>query len=200
MGEALAAQRNPQTAKSVISRLSGEPGEAIEAECEVATTIDKLVGHGERGVLVVGVGNPLRGDDAAGLILGEQVAQKLGWEYLRSEEVPESYLGEMLASPADTILLVDAVDMQAPAGEIRMLSPDDLANNGISTHNCSIALLATVLAGLKDKRTLVLGIQPENPGWGEYLTSPVVAAIERFVAALPGGSVPPPGSTGDPPG
>jgi len=166
----------------------------------VAAIMNRLLQDAEHSVLVVGVGNPLRGDDAAGLILGEQVARKLGWEYVRSEEVPESYLGEMLASPADTILLVDAVDMQAPAGEIRMLSPDDLANNGISTHNCSIALLATVLAGLKDKRTLVLGIQPENPGWGEFLTSPVVEAIERFVEALPRGSVPPPGSTGCPPG
>ena len=139
-------------------------------------------------MLVVGVGNPMRGDDEAGLVLAEKVAEKLNLEYLRCEEVPENYVGKMLDDPADTILLVDAVDMKQAPGEIGLLSPDELADNGISTHNCSVGLLAKVLAGVKDKQMLILGIQPQNLGWGQPLTPQVSEAIDRFVADLPNSS------------
>ena len=136
-------------------------------------------------MLVVGVGNPMRGDDEAGLVLAEKVAEKLNLEYLRCEEVPENYVGEMLDNSAETILLVDAVNMKQVPGEIDLLAPDELADNGISTHNCSVSLLAKVLAEVKDKQMLILGIQPESLGWGQPLTPLVTDAIDRFVADLP---------------
>ncbi len=142
----------------------------------------------DREMLIVGVGNPLRGDDVAGLVLGEKLAARLSLEYLRCEEVPENYLTEMLDSPADTILLVDAVHTRAAAGEIRLLSPDELAGDSISTHNCSMSLLATVLTRIKNKEVLVLGIQPANIAWGEFLTPAVAEAIDRFIDSLPNGS------------
>ena len=144
--------------------------------------LEEHIGH---QMLVVGVGNPMRGDDVAGLVLAERVAEKLELEYLRCEEVPENYVGKMLDDPADTILLVDAVDMKQAPGEIGLLAPDELADNGISTHNCSVGLLAKVLAGVKDKQMLILGIQPQNLGWGQPLTPQVSEAIDRFVADLP---------------
>ena len=147
--------------------------------------MNPLEEHIDRQMLVVGVGNPMRGDDVAGLVLAERVAEKLELEYLRCEEVPENYVGKMLDDPADTILLVDAVDMKQAPGEIGLLAPDELADNGISTHNCSVGLLAKVLAGVKDKQMLILGIQPQNLGWGQPLTPQVSEAIDRFVADLP---------------
>ncbi len=139
----------------------------------------------DRQMLVVGVGNPMRGDDEAGLVLAEKVAEKLNLEYLRCEEVPENYVGQMLDNPADTILLVDAVDMKQAPGEIGLLSPDELADNGISTHNCSVGLLAKVLAGVKDKQMLILAVQPQQLGWGQPVTPLITEAIDRFVADLP---------------
>ncbi len=151
-------------------------------------TISHLAQYPNQHLLVVGVGNPLRGDDAAGLILGEKVATRLGLAYLCCEEVPENYLGEMLDNPADTILVVDAVDMNAEVGEIKLLPLEELAAESISTHNCSVSLLATVLAGVKGKEMLVLGIQPYSLGWGQDLTAAISVAIERFVAGLPEGN------------
>ena len=139
----------------------------------------------DRQMLVVGVGNPMRGDDGAGLALGEKVAKKLNLEYLRCEDVPENYVGRMLDNPADTILLVDAVDMKQAPGEIGLLSPDELADNGISTHNCSVGLLAKVLAGVKDKQMLILAVQPQQLGWSQPVTPLITEAIDRFVADLP---------------
>lgn len=135
--------------------------------------------------LVVGVGNPLRGDDAAGLVLGEKLAQKLNLAYLCCEEVPENYLTEMLDSSADTILMVDAVRLGTTPGDIKILSPEELAGDNISTHNCSVSLLASVLEKAGNKRVLVLGIQPASIGWGSHLNQSVAEAIDNFVASLP---------------
>ena len=149
----------------------------------------QLAQYSNGSMLVVGVGNPWRGDDAAGLVLGEKVAARLGLKYLRCEEVPENHLGEMLASPADAILLVDAVDMKAEVGGIKLLLPEELATSSISSHNCSVSLLATVLAGLKAKEVLVLGVQPQSLSFGpQGLTATVNKAIDRFVASLPEGN------------
>jgi len=56
--------------------------------------VNLLENHINHQMLVVGVGNPMRGDDEAGLILAEKVAAKLDLEYLRCEEIPENYVGE----------------------------------------------------------------------------------------------------------
>ena len=141
-----------------------------------------------RDVLVVGIGNPQRGDDAAGLILGRAVAERLGKPYLECEEVPENYLADMHQSPAGTVLFVDAVHMSAEAGEIRVLDLDELADPGVSTHKSSLRLLAGLLTEHYGKRVALLGIQPICLDWGKPLTEPVARAIDRFVASLCGGS------------
>ena len=146
--------------------------------------MNELAQYLGQDLLVVGVGNPLRGDDAAGLVLGEKLAQRLDLDYLRCEEVPENYLTEMLASSARTILMVDAVSLGTKPGDIKVLSPEQLAGDNISTHKCSVSLLATVLAEAGSKRVVVLGIQPDSISWGSYLSGPVNEAIDNFVASL----------------
>ena len=150
--------------------------------------MSELQQYSDQKLLVVGVGNPLRGDAAAGLVLGEKVAQKLGRPYLCCEEVPENYLTEMIDSQADIILGVDAVDFGTDAGHIQVLAPDQLAGSNISTHNCSVSLLATVLEKAANKRMMVLGIQPDSIGWGNHLSPLVTEAIDGFVAGLPDNS------------
>ena len=161
-----------------------ESGVITQCRREVAATIRELTQGMGQNVLVVGVGNPLRGDDVAGLVLGEKLAQRLNLEYLRCEEVPENYLTEMLETCADTILMVDAVGLGTQPGDIRILSPEELASDNISTHKCSVSLLASVLAKAGNKRVAVLGIQPESIGWGSYLSQSVSEAIDNFVASL----------------
>ena len=139
----------------------------------------------EDGFLVAGIGNPLRGDDGAGLVLGRAVAERTGNPYLECEDVPENYLAEMRNSEASTILLVDAADMGAAAGEIRLLDRHELSGCNISTHNCSLSVLADLLAEQCDKRVLLLAVQPASLQWGRRLTPRVADAIAGFVAHLP---------------
>ena len=75
---------------------------------DLATRLREALG---RRCVVAAVGNPLRGDDgAAALLLG-------GWRaacqaaLLDTEEVPESFAGQIAALKPEVVLLVDAVDL-----------------------------------------------------------------------------------------
>jgi hydrogenase maturation protease len=151
------------------------------AEGRVNSAREMVMQLAVRGLLVVGVGNPMRGDDAAGLMLGRALAHVLGVPYVQAEDVPENYLAEMRHTDAANILLVDAVDMRAEAGQISLLEPDRLGSVTISAHKGSLRLLADMLTAEYGKRVLLLGIQPASLGWGEGLSEPVCVAIDAFV-------------------
>jgi hypothetical protein len=54
-------------------------------------------------VLLIGIENPLRGDDASGPALIEVLANRVSSDLLDAGEVPESYVGRILEARADTI-------------------------------------------------------------------------------------------------
>ncbi len=147
----------------------------------VAAAVRDLAG---RGLLIVGVGNPSRGDDGAGLLLGSAVAHTLGVGYIAGEDVPEHYTAEMRQSAAMCILLVDAVDMKMPPGHIALLRIEDLEDTSISTHKVSLAVLARLLESTGEKRVYLLGIQPGQLQWGHEVEEPLPTAVARFVAEL----------------
>lgn len=149
-------------------------------------SIDHLTDCWDPGtVLVVGVGNPLRGDDAAGLHLAEGVAEAGGFELLCCEDVPEKYTREMRTAGAPIVLLCDAADMGVDPGQVRLVNSDQLGDMVISTHNCSLQLLATMLVEMGGKDVYLLGIQPVSTGFGQPLSEAVKAGIARFLGIDP---------------
>lgn len=145
----------------------------------------RLAGRLHGRVVVVGTGNPLRGDDAAGSL----VARRLACRHERvidAEDVPESILGEVIASAPTTVAFVDAVDMGAPAGSVALLEPQQLAGYWPSTHRSSLALLASYLGQAAAADVVVLGIQPAQLGWRVPLSREVGEAVSCVVALLSG--------------
>jgi len=112
------------------------------------------------------------------------VAEALGAAYIAGEDVPEHYTDQMRAGPATQVLFVDAVNMGMPPGRIALLRIDDLDDTSISTHKVSLAVLARLIEAMSGKQVRLLGVQPQSLGWGDELTEPVRAGIERFVRAL----------------
>src|SRR5215831_10583842 len=117
----------------------------------------------ERKVLVIGYGNPLRGDDA----VGPFVASRLGGIVVH-QLTPE--LAEPLAS-ADLAIFIDARnDLLPGAVDVR-----PLGGSPVMTHYCTPAYvlhLARQVYGRAPESVLV-GIGAESFEWGAPL-SPVV--------------------------
>jgi len=133
-------------------------------------------------VLLVGIGNVMRGDDGAGPKLIELLDGKVKAALLDVGEVPESYTGKILAAGADTVVLLDAADFGAEAGRWAILEPEEFADRALSTHQLSLRLFCRFIKENSSAEVLALGIQPA----GIELGDPMSAVVNQSVHELAG--------------
>jgi hydrogenase maturation protease len=134
------------------------------------------------GVLVIGIGNRWRSDDAVGLAVARALA---GTEW---EGEPMGLLD--LWDSAEEVWLVDAVSSGSSPGAVHRVDatdePVDAEVFQTSTHTVSVAEtieLARALGRLPS-RIVVYGIEGVNFAAGEGLSPEVAAAVPRVVQAL----------------
>jgi len=133
-----------------------------------------------RNVAILGVGNPLRGDDGAGPALIERLQGKVRALLIDAGDVPENYLGPIEAFQPQTVLIVDAALLGAAPGDIALVEKEGLANTTLSTHNASLALFSRVIQATTDADILLLAIQPETTAFG----SAISARVDKTLAYL----------------
>ena len=148
--------------------------------------------------MVIGVGNALRGDDAAGLEVARRVAETApaGVAVLRCEGEPVSMLTQW--DGVERVIVVDATESGAEPGTVRRIDavadpvPPELRRT--STHLLGVAdaiELARTLGRLPAE-TVVYGIEGGAFDTGAPLTPATSKAVEtvaeRIVAELEGGS------------
>jgi hydrogenase 3 maturation protease len=136
-----------------------------------------------RPAAVVGVGNRLRRDDAAGSCVAERLCDAGYTPVFDTETVPENYLGALMAAAPGIVLFVDAADHGGAPGECRLATVDALAPRLASTHAPSLALLAGLLQS-RGIECWLLGIQPTSTAPGSGLSPAVESAVEMLVEAL----------------
>lgn len=157
-------------------------------------TDDALAKLAERLVTnttIVGVGNELRGDDAAGSLLARKLAAAIDnglhaptIAIIDCGDVPENYLGPILNTAPSQVVFCDAVDFDGAPGEIRLLEMDQLAGQAISTHNSSLSVFASVLAAEGVADQLLIGIQPKYTSFGSRCSEEVLEALNQITAAF----------------
>jgi hydrogenase maturation protease len=139
---------------------------------------------------VIGVGNDLRGDDAAGLLVARKLRGICG-DGLRVVECEGEPVGLLdMWQGCEPTIIVDATQSGAAPGTIRRIAahagplPPGLA--GTSTHLLGVAEaveLARALGRLP-ARTIVYGIEGATFDTGAPLSEVVQAAVERVAAAI----------------
>ncbi len=145
-------------------------------------------------ILVLGLGQSLRGDDAAGLETVRQwqvkYPQTAGRVQVETRELPGLVLLDLLEG-VEAAILVDAVHTPAPAGTLIRLGPDDLAaftpGSG-SAHGWGVAetlqLGRSLYPWLAAVRVTLLGIVGEQfvPGAGlsPQVQEALAEAVERI--------------------
>lgn len=141
-------------------------------------------------IVVIGIGNTLRGDDAAGLAVAELVrAQAPRSVDVRVCEQEPSRLVDALAD-ADVAFVVDAVSTGAPAGTVHRFdvdeSPVPSRELRSSTHAFGIGEsleLARVLGRLP-RHTVVFGVEGSEFVAGASMTRAVEEGVARVAAAV----------------
>lgn len=140
---------------------------------------------------IIGVGNPLMGDDGLGIVAAERLAA-LDWP--PGVEVLDGGTGGLtlldLFSAARALILLDAVAMGAEPGTLRRFTAEELARlpaeaPGLSLHGGGLAEVLALARELGSLPPLVLfGVEPARVEPGIGLSLPVAAAVEALLAAV----------------
>lgn len=130
-------------------------------------------------VVLVGIGNPLRGDDAAGCLVAARLAGTPGISVVQSDETPERDVPRIVDLQPDLVILADAVAMGRPPGTVEVVETGALSGYLPTTHRLPLTLLADILRRASRAEVVVLAIQPDRVELGADVSPAVAAAVER---------------------
>ncbi len=144
-----------------------------------------------RHTLIMGLGNPLRGDDGVGIRAAELLAGRAlpeGVEVIDAGTRGLDLVNLMEGWPR--VVLIDAAYVGKAPGEFVRFTPDEANLLGddeyLSVHAAGLRealLLARVLGVLPDE-VIVYGVQPSHVDWQEGLSPEVEAALPKLVEAI----------------
>lgn len=133
-------------------------------------------------VIIVGMGNTLKSDDGAGVIISERIKGKVPYIVYNTALSLENYFGKIIKDNPDNIIIIDAADFGSHAGDVRLVKAEDLnVSNYFTTHNASIELSINYLKSNLKADIIILLIQSEKVAFGQNLSPKVEEAIEKIV-------------------
>jgi len=139
----------------------------------------------DSATIILGIGNILKGDDAAGPLVCERLtAAKISAEPIDAGTVPENYIQRIIKIAPRTLLVVDAIDFGAEAGTIKVFEPQQLNSHVISTHTLSPRLFVDIIGRSIQLDVYFVGIQPAQTQLGQSVSAAVSRAIERLTGVL----------------
>ena len=140
----------------------------------------------EGRVVVVGIGNRLRGDDGVGSALAGVLIEAGVPRVFDGQDLPDAMVADVAATSPDTVLLVDAVDLGSEPGSVALLGRGQTMSYLPTTHRIPADLLMEVLEQATGARCLLLGVQPAATEFGRSMSSEVAAALDLLAGLLVG--------------
>lgn len=132
-------------------------------------------------VVLLGIGNPDRGDDGLGPALANKLMSLKSITSINCEDVPENFTDVIRAADPEVILLVDAIDFGGNAGEVILARADDLQwQERFDTHHASLIMVRDYLAQTTGAQIWLLGIQPKSIQFGESLSPEIHQVVDQL--------------------
>lgn len=148
---------------------------------------DELAGWltGSERLVILGIGNPLKGDDGLGPriieLLSGRVPERA--KLLDCGSSPENFTGLIRRLNPTHVLMVDAARLGARPGAARLVRVERIKGLTVSTHTLPLSVLARYLQETVGARVALLGVQPADVGYGRGLTP----EVERATASIASG-------------
>ena len=149
--------------------------------------------------VILGIGNTLKCDDGIGTYVTEKINKYLKGAKKGSKQAtiggtrkviaidcgitPESYTSIIRKHNPDTLILVDAADMGLSPSSYRIIPPEKIEAIHISTHNMPLSIFISYV-GEFCKDVILIGIQPDNTGFGITLSNAVQRSGDRVVSLI----------------
>lgn len=129
-------------------------------------------------VVVVGVGNELRGDDGVGAYVARKVKKR---NVINAEIAPENFVGKIKKMRPGRIVIVDALDFGGRPGEIRVVDARKTTGLRFSTHALPLSFFCEYFEGIEVQ---LVGIQPKRREFGSRMSREVRKAAERIIGCI----------------
>ena len=133
---------------------------------------------------VIGIGNPLRGDDGVGPAVVEMLEEQAMPPDVDLIDGGQAGLGLVgLMEGADRVVLIDAAEMREEPGVSRLFDLSEVLidddDPGCSIHNARTgsALRMAKALGCLPSEVRIVGVQPKRMGWATGLSSEVSRAL-----------------------
>jgi hydrogenase 3 maturation protease len=148
----------------------------------------ELINKQPSRLAIVGIGNELNGDDAAGVLIVRKLDPFLkvhpSIKLFEAGQTPENITGAVIRFKPDTILFMDAISIGAKPGTIHILDWERSEGFSASTHSLPLKLVAQYIQHEHACQIHLLGIQVEDTRMGVEVTPAVMKAINDVAACV----------------
>jgi len=120
-------------------------------------------------------------------MLARKLRDRIQTPVVECGDRPEDFTGEIAQAQADTILIVDAVEMGAKAGDVAVFGAGEVRDDACDTHRASLVALMRYLEMRTGATVLLLGIQPGVMTDTPDLSPAVAAALDCLEELCVGG-------------
>ncbi|MFA4647369.1 hydrogenase 3 maturation endopeptidase HyCI [Pyrococcus kukulkanii] len=136
-------------------------------------------------IVICGIGNDVRSDDAFGVAFVERLRKKVKGKnilILNCGPVPESFLGKIIEFNPDLIIFVDAVHFNGKPGELIIADPEGTLGDTISTHGMPLKILMKFIKEHINAKAILIGCQPKNLEMFGKMSPEVKEALEKLLS------------------
>ncbi len=147
-------------------------------------------------IAIIGIGNELNGDDAAGILAvralsnivrdREFVDHSRPTVFLTIEAgiAPEAFTGPLRRFQPDLVILIDAAELGEAPGTIRWFDWSEVEGMSASTHTLPPSVLARYLTNEFGCHVKLIGIQPRQLEFDQEVSEEVLAAINIVIQEI----------------
>ena len=136
--------------------------------------------------VLVGIGRPGAGDDAAGVARARLLRRRKpeGWTAVAAEANPENFVGAIARLSPREVVLVDACEMGEAPVTVKELLPEETTGGSFGTHAPDLGMFEAFLRACAPEAKLRLfAIQPATLAPGP-MSRPVRDAVFRLAGRL----------------
>lgn len=137
---------------------------------------------GATRVVLLGVGSDLRGDDAAGMLVAEKLQNAPNLTILLGGTAPENLTGEIKKLKPSHLLIVDAAEMKAEPGTVKLLTPEEIGGFSFSTHALPLKVMIDFILADWQCAVTMIAIQPADTHFG----APIHPAVKQAAGQVAG--------------
>ncbi len=139
-------------------------------------------------LVILGIGNELRGDDFLGSLLARRLSElfkgRIDIVVFDGGTVPENYTGLIRKEGPTGIILLDAADIGKEPGFIKIIDRDDIASYHLSTHAMPLSFLVKYLEQFTKAEIILIGIQPKEMELADNISTEIKKSIDFLMSVF----------------